>query len=134
MGVFFERKEEMAQPSKYLAGQCLKLQKKLAAAVLKCGPKHVWLDPEQKATIAKARSREDIRGLITDGVVKHKVHPTKPKAHVVTTQTHNRIHAIRMRKQEQHRRKQIREFHRQRHLAREEFKDTYSIFPHLKKE
>ena len=35
----------------------LKLQKRLAAAVLKCGHKKVWLDPNESNEISMANSR-----------------------------------------------------------------------------
>lgn len=34
----------------------LKLQKRLAAAVLRCGKKKVWLDPNESAEISAANS------------------------------------------------------------------------------
>lgn len=35
----------------------LKLQKRLAAAVLKCGKNRVWLDPNEVSEISMANSR-----------------------------------------------------------------------------
>merc|ERR1712098_925383 len=47
----------------------LKLQKRLAADVMKCGKKKVWLDPNEINEIANANSRANIRKLIKDGLV-----------------------------------------------------------------
>ena len=47
----------------------LKLQKRLAASVMKCGKKKVWLDPNEINEIANANSRQNIRKLISDGLV-----------------------------------------------------------------
>lgn len=47
-------------------------QKRLAAQVLKVGEGRVWLDPEATEKIAAAITRENIRGLIDDGVIKKK--------------------------------------------------------------
>lgn len=45
-------------------------QRRIAAALLKCGENRVWFDPERLSDIENAISREDLRGLITDGAVK----------------------------------------------------------------
>ena len=37
----------------------LKLQKRLAASVLDCGQRKVWLDPNEVNEISMANSRED---------------------------------------------------------------------------
>merc|ERR1719211_113503 len=47
----------------------LKLQKRLAAAVLKCGKRKVWLDPNEINEISNANSRQNFRKLIKDGYV-----------------------------------------------------------------
>jgi large subunit ribosomal protein L19e len=36
----------------------LKLQKRLASAVLKCGQKRVWIDPNETSEVALANSRK----------------------------------------------------------------------------
>merc|ERR1711970_14320 len=46
-----------------------KLQKRLAASVMKCGKNKVWLDPNEINEIANANSRQNIRKLIKDGLV-----------------------------------------------------------------
>ncbi|KAH7433804.1 hypothetical protein KP509_07G087100 [Ceratopteris richardii] len=53
----------------------LKLQKRLAASVLKCGKRKVWLDPNEVNEISMANSRQNIRKLVKDGFVIKK--PTK---------------------------------------------------------
>jgi len=47
----------------------LSLQKRLSAAVLKCGKKKVWLDPNESNEISNANSRQNIRRLIKDGLI-----------------------------------------------------------------
>ena len=45
-------------------------QKRIVASVLKCGVNRVWFDPSRISDIENAISREDLRALITDGVIK----------------------------------------------------------------
>ena len=45
-------------------------QKRIVASVLKCGVNRVWFDPARLSDIENAISREDLRALITDGVIK----------------------------------------------------------------
>lgn len=47
----------------------LKLQKRLAASVMRCGRKKVWLDPNEINEIANTNSRQNIRKLIKDGLI-----------------------------------------------------------------
>ncbi|KAJ9505054.1 hypothetical protein QJQ45_028906 [Haematococcus lacustris] len=47
----------------------LKLQKRLAASVLKVGARKVWLDPNEVNDIQMANSRQNIRKLISDGFI-----------------------------------------------------------------
>ena len=47
----------------------LKLQKRLAATVLKCGQNKVWFDPNESADIKAANSRQSVRKLIKDNFV-----------------------------------------------------------------
>jgi large subunit ribosomal protein L19e len=47
----------------------LRLQKRLAASVLGCGKRRVWLDPNEAQEIGVANSRQNIRKLIKDGLV-----------------------------------------------------------------
>merc|ERR1712224_1136442 len=53
----------------------LRLQKRLAAAVLKCGKGRVWIDPNEGSEVALANSRKNIRKLQRDGLImKRQVH------------------------------------------------------------
>jgi large subunit ribosomal protein L19e len=47
-------------------------QKRLASKILKVGVTRVWMDPERLEDIATAITREDIRGLVEEGVVKRR--------------------------------------------------------------
>jgi ribosomal protein L19E len=55
----------------YPAGRMvsLRLQKRLASSVLKCGKGKVWLDPNEINEISMANSRQNIRKLVKDGYV-----------------------------------------------------------------
>merc|ERR1711904_743571 len=48
---------------------CLRLQKRLAASVLKCGKNRIWLDPMESSEIGLATSRRTIKKLIKDGLI-----------------------------------------------------------------
>ncbi len=50
----------------------LKAQKRLAADVMDIGERRVWLDPEEQEEIAEAITREDIRDLVDQGVIRAK--------------------------------------------------------------
>ncbi|WP_048149443.1 50S ribosomal protein L19e [Palaeococcus ferrophilus] len=50
----------------------LKTQRRIAAELLKCGENRVWFDPERLEDISAAITREDIRRLIDEGVIKKK--------------------------------------------------------------
>ena len=47
----------------------LRLQKRLAASVLKCGKGKIWLDPNETNEISNANSRNNVRKLIKDGLI-----------------------------------------------------------------
>eukprot|EP00948_MAST-09A_sp_MAST-9A-sp1_P001830 g1830.t1 len=47
----------------------LKLHKRLAATVLRCGKRRIWLDPNEVSDIALANSRSNIRKLYKDGYI-----------------------------------------------------------------
>ena len=47
----------------------MKLQRRLAASVLKCGRKRVWIDPNETNEVALANSRKNIRKLFKDGII-----------------------------------------------------------------
>lgn len=50
----------------------LRVQRRLAARILKVGEGRVWIDPTRASDVASAISREDIRRLIKQGVIKAK--------------------------------------------------------------
>ena len=50
----------------------LKLQKRLAADVLKCGKRKIWMDPNEINEIALANSRRNIHKLFSDGFIERK--------------------------------------------------------------
>jgi large subunit ribosomal protein L19e len=52
----------------------LKLQKRLAASVLNCGLRKVWLDPNEVNEISMANSRQNIRKLVKDGFIIRQPH------------------------------------------------------------
>jgi len=60
----------------------LKLQKRLAASVLKCGKRKVWLDPNEVNEIHNANSRQNFRKLIKDGYVIKKPNAIHSRARV----------------------------------------------------
>ena len=47
----------------------LRTQKRLAASVLGCGERKIWLDPNEVSEISNANSRQTIRKLVTDGLI-----------------------------------------------------------------
>merc|ERR1719226_143184 len=47
----------------------LRLQKRLAASVLKCGKKRIWIDPNETNEVALANSRKNIRKLVKDRLI-----------------------------------------------------------------
>ncbi|GAB4820065.1 hypothetical protein N2152v2_007111 [Parachlorella kessleri] len=47
----------------------LRLQKRLAASVLGCGLRKVWLDPNEVNDISMANSRQNVRKLVKDGFI-----------------------------------------------------------------
>ena len=60
----------------------LRLQKRLAAAVLKCGRRKVWLDPNEPAELSMANSRQSIRKLVKDGFIIRKPQVVHSRARV----------------------------------------------------
>ena len=50
----------------------LKLQKRLAASVLKCGKRKIWLDPNEINEISLANSRRNVARLQKDGLIMKK--------------------------------------------------------------
>jgi len=47
----------------------LRTQKRLAASVIGCGERKVWLDPNEITEISNANSRQSIRKLVSDGLI-----------------------------------------------------------------
>jgi len=60
----------------------LKLQKRLAASVLDCGKRKVWLDPNETNEIHNANSRQNVRKLVKDGYVIRKANAIHSRARV----------------------------------------------------
>lgn len=50
----------------------LKLQRRLAARILKVGESRIWIDPDQMEEISKSITKNDVRGLIARGLVRAK--------------------------------------------------------------
>jgi len=50
----------------------LKAQKRLAADILDVGENRVWLDPGEQEEIAEAITRDDIRELVDEGIIRAK--------------------------------------------------------------
>ena len=51
------------------AAASLRMQARMATELLGCGRSKVWLDPENKEAISRARSHEDVRELIASGII-----------------------------------------------------------------
>jgi large subunit ribosomal protein L19e len=47
----------------------LRTQKRLAASVLGCGERKIWLDPNEVSEISNANSRQTVRKLVADGLI-----------------------------------------------------------------
>ena len=60
----------------------LKLQKRLAASVLKCGKRKIWLDPNDPNEISTAHSRKNVRKLIKDGFIVSKANVVHSRSRV----------------------------------------------------
>ncbi len=50
----------------------LRTQRRLAAALLKVGENRVWIDPEATDEVSEAVTRDDIRRLIKEGIIRAK--------------------------------------------------------------
>lgn len=50
----------------------LRLHKRLAASILKCGQKKVWIDPEEISKVKTTSTRNHIRSFITNGLIRKK--------------------------------------------------------------
>jgi large subunit ribosomal protein L19e len=64
----------------------LRPQKQLAAKVLGCGKRKVWLDPSETTEISNANSRQNIRKLYADGLIVKK--PTVMHSRFRVRETH----------------------------------------------
>lgn len=60
----------------------MKLQKRLAASVKKCGKGRIWIDPNEASEISMANSRFNIRKLIKDGLINRKPEKMHSRARV----------------------------------------------------
>lgn len=60
----------------------LKFQKRMAMSILGVGRSKTWLDPSQIPVIAQARTRADIRSLISRGLIKEKIKTHKNRWNV----------------------------------------------------
>merc|ERR1711981_1307547 len=58
----------------------LRTQKRLAASVVGCGKRKIWLDPSEQSEIANANSRQTIRKLVKDGLIIRKPVTMHPRA------------------------------------------------------
>jgi large subunit ribosomal protein L19e len=47
----------------------LRVQKRLASSILRCGSKKIWLDPNEANEIANANTRQSVRKLVKDGLI-----------------------------------------------------------------
>lgn len=50
----------------------MKIQKRLAASILKCGKNRVWIDPQEVKKVQAASSRNNIRSYIKGGLIQKK--------------------------------------------------------------
>lgn len=50
----------------------LRTQRRLAAALLKAGENRIWIDPEATDEVGEAVTRDDVRRLIKEGVIRAK--------------------------------------------------------------
>ncbi|MGI0070991.1 MAG: 50S ribosomal protein L19e [Thermoplasmata archaeon] len=55
-------------------------QRRLAAALLKCGEGRVWIDPASQEELADAVTRSDVRSAIKAGVIRRKAIPGTSRA------------------------------------------------------
>lgn len=64
----------------------LTIQKRLAASVLKCGKRKIWLDPAESEEIGSAKSRQAIRKLFKNGLIIKKKQAMHSRARVIKRQ------------------------------------------------
>merc|ERR1712033_3114 len=73
----------------------LRLQKRLASKVLKCGKNKIWLDPNETNEIANANSRQNIRKLVKDGLIIRKPVKVHSRARVRKNAEARRMRVLR---------------------------------------
>jgi large subunit ribosomal protein L19e len=54
--------------------------KRIAASVLKTAVKRVWLNPEESARISEAMTKEDVRELVQEGIIKKRKMESQSRA------------------------------------------------------
>ncbi|KAL8930443.1 MAG: hypothetical protein Q9208_000627 [Pyrenodesmia sp. 3 TL-2023] len=64
-----EDEREIWSVGKHLKMVNLRTQKRLAASVVGCGKRKIWLDPNEVNEISNANSRQTIRKLVSDGLI-----------------------------------------------------------------
>ncbi|KXB06582.1 50S ribosomal protein L19 [candidate division MSBL1 archaeon SCGC-AAA382C18] len=57
----------------------LKMQKRVAADILEVGKNKVWIDPERKAEVSTAITREDVRQLVEEDAIRAKKRESSSK-------------------------------------------------------
>jgi large subunit ribosomal protein L19e len=50
-------------------GVSTKIQKRLAASIMKCGKRRVWIDPAEQSEVQGANSRQNVKKLIKGGII-----------------------------------------------------------------
>lgn len=50
----------------------LSTQKRLASDIIGCGKSRVWIDPDAQGEVAEAITREDVREMVEEGLIREK--------------------------------------------------------------
>jgi large subunit ribosomal protein L19e len=58
----------------------LTVQKRLAGQLFNCSEKKVWIDPERLADVKEAITKQDLRDLVSDGIIVRKRTPEHSRA------------------------------------------------------
>lgn len=58
----------------------LRLQRRLASVVLKCGKRKVWIDPNESSSISSANSRQTVRKLVASHLIRKKPYVVHSRA------------------------------------------------------
>jgi large subunit ribosomal protein L19e len=66
---FYRHIAEIPRLTLFPPSVSLRLQKRLAASVLKCGERKIWLDPNEVNEISLANSRRNVAKLHRDGLI-----------------------------------------------------------------